>query len=141
MIPNPDYSYDDDMYKVCKEGCTHVGFEIWQVKTGTLFDDILVTDSLEEAEAFAQETFFKKKDGEKEMYDEHMEKQRAEEEDMVSPLSYVYELVHAFLHWYSYIFLNSLMTTWETWTTLTWEWAMNSRLVVSWIGLFFSLSP
>jgi len=82
MIANPDYEYDADMYKVCKDGCTHVGFEIWQVKTGTLFDDIIVTDSIEEAEAFAQETFFKKKDAEKKMYDEHMEKQRAADTDM-----------------------------------------------------------
>ena len=65
MIPNPDYKFDEEMYKVCSSGCTHVGFELWQVKTGTLFDDIIVTDSVEEAEAFAQETFFKKKDGEK----------------------------------------------------------------------------
>jgi calreticulin len=72
------------MYKVCKDGCTHVGFEIWQVKTGTLFDDIIVTDSLEEAEKYAEETFFKKKDGEKKMYDEHMEKQKAADATMVS---------------------------------------------------------
>jgi len=71
-IPNPDYEYDESMYKVCSNGCTHVGFELWQVKTGTLFDDIIVTDSIEEAEAFAQETFFKKKDAEKKMYDEHL---------------------------------------------------------------------
>ena len=82
MIPNPDYKFDEDMYKVCSNGCTHVGFELWQVKTGTLFDDIIVTDSLEEAEAFAQETFFKKKDGEKKMYDEHLEKETAEAEDI-----------------------------------------------------------
>lgn len=81
MIANPAYEDDEDMYKVCKNGCTHVGFEIWQVKTGTLFDDILVTDSLEEAEAFAQETFFKKKDAEKKMYDEHMEKERENDAD------------------------------------------------------------
>merc|ERR1711933_666633 len=80
MIDNPEYKYDDNMYKVCKDGCTHVGFEIWQVKTGTLFDDIIVTDSIEEAEEYAQKTFFKKKDGEKKMYDEHMEKQKADEE-------------------------------------------------------------
>merc|ERR1711865_527079 len=80
MIDNPEYSYNEEMYKVCKDGCTHVGFEIWQVKTGTLFDDIIVTDSLEEAEEYAKETFFKMKDGEKKMYDEHNEKKRAEEE-------------------------------------------------------------
>ena len=70
MIPNPDYVYDEKMYAVCPTGCTHVGFELWQVKSGTIFDDIIVTDSLEEAQKFAQETFFKKKDGEKAMYDE-----------------------------------------------------------------------
>merc|ERR1712028_295955 len=75
-----EYSYNEEMYKACKGGCTHVGFEIWQVKTGTLFDDIIVTDSLEEAEEYAKETFFKRKDGEKKMYGEHNEKKRAEEE-------------------------------------------------------------
>lgn len=76
-IPNPDYKYDDNMYQVCKDGCTHVGFELWQVKTGTLFDDIIVTDSIDEAEAYAKETFFKKKDGEKEMYDKIQEEKKA----------------------------------------------------------------
>merc|ERR1712008_57193 len=72
MIANPEYATDDELYAVCDVGCTHVGFELWQVKSGTLFDDIIVTDSIEEAEAFAQETFFKKKDAEKKMYDEHL---------------------------------------------------------------------
>merc|ERR1711933_22349 len=81
MIDNPEYKYDENMYKVCKDGCTHVGFEIWQVMTGTLFDDIIVTDSVEEAKEYAEKTFFKKKEGEKKMYDEHMEKKRAEMPD------------------------------------------------------------
>jgi len=81
MIDNPEYKYNDDMYKVCKDGCTHVGFEIWQVKTGTLFDDIIVTDSVEEAKEYAEKTFFKKKEGEKSMYDEIEEKKRAEMPD------------------------------------------------------------
>jgi len=80
-IPNPDYYEDDKLFMVCGNTCTHVGFELWQVKTGTIFDDIIVTDSLEEAQKFAEETFFKKKDGEKEMYDEEIEKQKQEEEE------------------------------------------------------------
>merc|ERR1712129_247693 len=72
MIANPEYATDDELYAVCDEGCTHVGFELWQVKSGTLFDDIIVTDSLEEAQKFAEETFFKKKDAEKTMYDDIM---------------------------------------------------------------------
>jgi calreticulin len=80
MIPNPEYEYDEEMYKVCgNDGCTHVGFELWQVKTGTLFDDIIVTDSLEEAQKYAEETFFKKKDAEKEMYDKIQEEKREQE--------------------------------------------------------------
>jgi len=80
MIANPDYEYDEEMYAVCKDGCTHVGFELWQVKSGTIFDDIIVTDSLEEAQKFAEDTFFKKKDAEKDMYDEIEKKKREEEE-------------------------------------------------------------
>jgi calreticulin len=76
MIANPEYEYDENMYNVCKDGCTHVGFELWQVKSGTIFDDIIVTDSLEEAQKFAEETFFKKKDAEKEMYDDAQKKER-----------------------------------------------------------------
>jgi calreticulin len=85
MIDNPDYKEDPDLFKVCKDGCTHIGFELWQVKSGTLFDDIIVTDSLEEAQAFAKETFFKKKEGEKKMLDEQdAEEKKKQEEEMVS---------------------------------------------------------
>ena len=84
MIPNPDYEYDEEMYAVCKDGgCTHVGFELWQVKSGTVFDDIIITDSLEEAKKFAEETFFAKKDGEKEMFDESKKKEEEEQKSMM----------------------------------------------------------
>jgi calreticulin len=81
LLDNPAYKFDEEMFMVCKDGCTHVGFELWQVKTGTLFDDILITDSLEEAQAFAQETFFKKKDAEKKMYDKIQEDKNAKASD------------------------------------------------------------
>ncbi len=59
-----------------------MGFELWQVKSGTMIDDIMVTDSLDEAKAFAKETFFKKQAGEKEAYDaaEEEKKAKAKEE-------------------------------------------------------------
>jgi calreticulin len=69
MIPNPDYVEDKDLHVRCKD-CTHVGFELWQVTSGTIFDDIIVTDSLEEAKAYADKTFFKKIEGEKAMFEE-----------------------------------------------------------------------
>merc|ERR1711916_419693 len=81
MIPNPEYMEDPELYVRCKD-CTHVGFELWQVKSDTMIDDIIVTDSLDEAKAFAQETFFKKQAGEKEAYDaaEEEKKAKAKEE-------------------------------------------------------------
>jgi len=69
MIDNPEYKPDDNLYAVCDEECTHVGFELWQVKAGTIFDDIIVTDSAEEAQQFAEETFHKKREGEKTKFD------------------------------------------------------------------------
>merc|ERR1740139_1530442 len=81
QVANPAYAYDDKMYAVCQDGCTHVGFELWQVKSGTIFDDIIITDSLEEAQKFAEETFFQKKDGKKTMYDEIKSAEAAEEGD------------------------------------------------------------
>ncbi|OQR81148.1 calreticulin precursor [Thraustotheca clavata] len=50
LIPNPDYFDDEYMYNVCKD-CGVIGFELWQVKSGTFFDDILVTDDKAELEA------------------------------------------------------------------------------------------
>merc|ERR1712025_938060 len=56
MIANPDFKEDDTVYHRCNP-CTAIGFELWQVKSGTLFDDIIVTDSVEEAKAFAEANF------------------------------------------------------------------------------------
>jgi calreticulin len=66
-IPNPEYAEDKELYVRCKD-CTHVGFELWQVASGTIFDNIIVTDSIEEANAFADATYFKNIEAEKEMF-------------------------------------------------------------------------
>lgn len=60
-IPNPDFKEDMEIYHYKSAG---LFFDLWQVKSGTIFDDIIVTDSVEEAQAFAEETFLKKKDAE-----------------------------------------------------------------------------
>jgi len=78
-IANPDFVDDKDIYHVCK-GCKSIGFELWQVKSGTIFDDIIVTDSLAEAEAFAKETFEAKKPVEKAAYDAIEAAKKAEQE-------------------------------------------------------------
>jgi len=80
-IDNPDYVADPNLYKF--ENIGYVGFEIWQVKSGTIFDNIIVTDSITEAEEFAKETFEVTKPKEKEMKDklDEAERKKQEEED------------------------------------------------------------
>lgn len=40
MIPNPDYKTDESLAQRCT-GCTHIGFELWQVgERSTLHCDI-----------------------------------------------------------------------------------------------------
>jgi len=76
MIPNPEWEDAGDVY--LRGPLNYVGFEIWQVKSGSIFDNIIVTDSIEEAEAFMGETF--DKDKEKAAYDKLEEEKAAEEE-------------------------------------------------------------
>jgi calreticulin len=57
-----------------------VGIELWQVKAGTLFDNILVTDSLAEADALREQTYEAHKSGEKSMFDEAEKAKNAKEE-------------------------------------------------------------
>jgi len=81
QVANPDYKHDDSIYAYEHE---YVAFEIWQVKSGTLFDHLLVTDSVEEAEAFATGPFAEQQKEEKEAFDkqeeERQEKEKAERE-------------------------------------------------------------
>merc|ERR1711972_1037458 len=51
MIANPEYEDDDFLYKYTDFG--FIGFDLWQVKGGTIFDNIIITDSAAEADAFA----------------------------------------------------------------------------------------
>merc|ERR1711862_281961 len=51
-IPNPDFSDDPSLYKYTDIG--FVGFDVYQVKGGTIFDNIIITDTVSEADAFAQ---------------------------------------------------------------------------------------
>jgi len=79
MIPNPDYKDDDSVYHACNP-CGGVGFELWQVKAGTVFDDILVTTDLDEAKEAAK-AFKKKQKGQKEAEEAAKEEEEEEEEE------------------------------------------------------------
>jgi len=77
-IANPDYSADASIGQYASNGA--VGFEIWQVKAGTIFDNIILTDSLAEATAFREQTWGAFKDAEKAAF-EDAEKARTAKED------------------------------------------------------------
>jgi len=71
QIDNPEYKPDNTLYQYASFG--GVGLEVWQVTAGTTFDNILVTDSVEEADA-AYEKFKGRKDQESALH-------KAEEEE------------------------------------------------------------
>merc|ERR1712139_511281 len=50
-IDNPEFVDDDSVYKFAEFG--FIGFDLWQVKAETIFDNIIITDDLAEADAFA----------------------------------------------------------------------------------------
>merc|ERR1719339_283483 len=55
MIANPDYFDDLEPFKMTP--IIAVGFELWSMSGDILFDNILITDNTNEAEAFAADTF------------------------------------------------------------------------------------
>ena len=61
-IDNPDFVEQKDVYKRGVVG--GVGIEVWQVKSGTVFSDFVVTDSVEDAEKFFEERNVSKDDEE-----------------------------------------------------------------------------
>jgi len=77
VISNPDFKDDDSLYTYTDN--KFVGFELWQVKAGTIFDNILVTDSEAEAEKWAELTAATR-EGEKNMFNKEEEAKRAKEE-------------------------------------------------------------
>merc|ERR1712086_781080 len=50
-IANPEYVDDDAVYKYADFG--FIGFDLWQVKGGTIFDNVIITDDVTEADTFA----------------------------------------------------------------------------------------
>merc|ERR1712167_205994 len=47
-IANPEYEDDDALYKYDDFG--FIGFDVWQVKGGTIFDNVIITDDKAEAD-------------------------------------------------------------------------------------------
>lgn len=79
-IDNPEHEADPELY-ARDEFCT-VGLDLWQVKSGTIFGNILFTDDVE----YAKEQAARVKaiqDGEKKMKDEQDEEERKKADEEV----------------------------------------------------------
>eukprot|EP00415_Alexandrium_ostenfeldii_P001144 UN1144 len=51
-IANPEYEDDDAVYKFAD--FSFIGFDLWQVKGGAIFDNVIITDDVAEADGFAK---------------------------------------------------------------------------------------
>jgi len=51
-IANPEYEDDDNIYRYADFG--FIGFDLWQVKGGTIFDNVIITDDVAEADVFTK---------------------------------------------------------------------------------------
>merc|ERR1712046_346179 len=78
LIDNPKYVADDKLYSYASFG--HVGIDIWQVKSGTIFDNILITDDVEYAKQHGEKTWKAQKDGEKAMKEKADEPEKKADE-------------------------------------------------------------
>ena len=76
QIDNPKFV--DDVYAYDNIG--YVGLDLWIVNDGTIFDNIIVTDSKKEADAHAAAHWKKITDGEKEAKEAVDKKKKDEEE-------------------------------------------------------------
>jgi len=77
-IPNPEYVPDETLYKY--DDIAAIGLDLWQVKSGSIFDNIFVGDDEAEADEFRKATFDVTKEGEKKMKEELDEEKRKQEE-------------------------------------------------------------
>merc|ERR1712178_53254 len=79
LIDNPKYAADDKLYSY--EKFSTVGIDVWQVKSGTIFDNLLVTDDVEYATAHAEKTWKAQKGGEKAAKEKADEEKRKKDEE------------------------------------------------------------
>eukprot|EP01059_Diplonema_ambulator_P033708 TRINITY_DN7188_c0_g1_i2.p1 TRINITY_DN7188_c0_g1~~TRINITY_DN7188_c0_g1_i2.p1 ORF type:complete len:385 (+),score=217.15 TRINITY_DN7188_c0_g1_i2:37-1191(+) len=66
-IANPEYEADSELY-LSREPLAAVGIDVWQVKSGSIFNNIIIADNLEEVKAFIDSTWGANHAAEKEMY-------------------------------------------------------------------------
>jgi len=77
-IANPDYFDDDNLYAY--DSNNFAGIEVWQVKAGTIFDNVIITDSVDEANKLGEVTK-KLQEAEKKAFQKEEEERKAREEE------------------------------------------------------------
>merc|ERR1711988_432793 len=77
-IANPAYVDDDQLYSY--DSFAFVGIDVWQVKSGTIFDNLLITDDVEAAKA-AYEKIKTAQEAEKKMKEAKDEEKRKKDEE------------------------------------------------------------
>merc|ERR1711903_187033 len=82
-IDNPEYVDDDMVYKYSEFG--FIGFDLWQVKGGTIFDNVIICDDKAEADEFAKKwkalSEFEKEEKKKEESSKEAADKKKEDED------------------------------------------------------------
>ncbi|KAM9310994.1 calreticulin [Gastrophryne carolinensis] len=78
-IDNPEYTPDPNIYQYDDFGL--IGLDLWQVKSGTIFDNFLITDCEKHAEEHAEKTWGVTKDAEKKMKEQQDEEERKKQEE------------------------------------------------------------
>lgn len=78
-IDNPEYSPDAELYK--RDEVCAVGFDLWQVKSGTIFDNVLITDDPDYARKVGEEVWRPAYEGEKKAKDAAEEEERKKREE------------------------------------------------------------
>ncbi|XP_034221344.1 calreticulin-3 isoform X5 [Prunus dulcis] len=77
-IDNPEFEDDPDLYVL--KPIKYVGIEVWQVKAGSVFDNILICDDPRYAKEVVEE-IFSNREAEKEAFEEAEKQRRAREEE------------------------------------------------------------
>merc|ERR1712226_1068079 len=79
-IDNPEYDAADEAKLGVYDDIGVIGLDLWQVKSGTIFDNFLITDDVEHAKKVGEETWGVTKDAEKKMKDKQDEEERKKAE-------------------------------------------------------------
>merc|ERR1719499_2869380 len=78
-IDNPEYEEDKTLYAF--DSFCGIGFDLWQVKSGTIFDNVLITDDVEVAKKQGEELWKATSEAEEKMKKADEEAKNSEPED------------------------------------------------------------